>query len=122
MLDIDGLIVYPGAELPLFEAMALGAPGCISATANLNGKGIAEIIELIARGDLEEARSKFAQVRDVRMTFQDYAPIPAQKRLLAMASGDSRWANVRPPLEAMSEAAGQSLIKDLGPAFVVEPA
>lgn len=122
LLDIDGLIVYPGAELPLFEAMALGAPGCISATANLNGKGIAEIIELIARGDLEEARSKFAQVRDVRMTFQDYAPIPAQKRLLAMASGDSRWANVRPPLEAMCEAAGQSLIKDLGPAFVVEPA
>ena len=117
LLDIDGLIVYPGSELPLFEAMARGAPGCISATANLNGAAIAEVIALIDQGKLEAAQSKFQQVRDVRMTFQHYAPIPAQKRLLAMATNDTRWANVRPPLEAMDEAAGRSLACDLGPAF-----
>ena len=40
---------------------------------------------------------------------QDCAPIPAQKRLLAIATGDARWANVRPPLTAMSEEAGRKL-------------
>ena len=118
LLEIDGLVVYPGSELPLFEAMARGAPGCISATANLNGDAIAEVVTMIGDGEMEAAQSKFEFVRDVRMTFQHYAPIPAQKRLLAMASSDSRWANVRPPLEAMDEAAGQSLARDLGPAFV----
>ncbi|MEM7120270.1 MAG: dihydrodipicolinate synthase family protein [Pseudomonadota bacterium] len=118
LLDIDGLIVYPGSELPLFEAMARGAPGCISATANLNGAAIAEVISLIAHGEMETAKAPFEQVRNVRMTFQHYAPIPAQKRLLAVATGDRRWANVRPPLEAMDEAAGRSLAHDLGPAFV----
>ncbi len=122
LLDIDGLIVYPGSELPLFEAMALGAPGCISATANLNGEAIAEVIDLIAGGDLEAAKSTFERVREVRLTFQHYAPIPAQKRLLAMTTKDSRWANVRPPLEAMDIAAGEALARDLGPAFVGEAA
>ena len=37
LLGIDDLVVYPGAELPVIEAIKLGAPGCISATANLNG-------------------------------------------------------------------------------------
>jgi hypothetical protein len=40
---------------------------------------------------------------------QDYAAIPAQKRLLAIATGDVRWANVRPPLTVMSDETGQEL-------------
>ena len=36
-------------------------------------------------------------------------PIPAQKRLLALASGDARWAATRPPLLPMAEAAGRAL-------------
>ena len=31
LLGIDNLVVYPGAELPVIEAIKLGAPGCISA-------------------------------------------------------------------------------------------
>ena len=53
---------------------------------------------------------------------QDAAPIPAQKRLLALATGDARWGNVRPPLTAMPEAAGRDLaavLKD-GAGFVLE--
>jgi len=41
LFDIDGLIVYPGSEIPLLDALNLGGPGCISATANLNGNSIA---------------------------------------------------------------------------------
>jgi len=40
---------------------------------------------------------------------QDYAPIPAQKRLLAISTGEARWANLRPPLMAMPEEKGREL-------------
>ena len=48
-------------------------------------------------------------VRNFRETVQDYGPIPAQKRLLAIATGDARWVNVRPPLTAMCDGAGRDL-------------
>ncbi len=115
LLDIDGLIVYPGSELPLLDALALGAPGCISATANTNAAPIARVIELYGQGDESSARSMHEKVRDYRLAIQEAAPIPAQKRLLAMASGDERWANVRPPLIAMSPDAGRELAERIPP-------
>ena len=109
LLDIDGLIVYPGSELPLLEALALGAPGCITATANVNAGAIARVVELYDKGETAAARALHETVKRFRLTVQDFAPIPAQKRLLAITSGDARWANVRPPLTAMSEDAGREL-------------
>ena len=49
------------------------------------------------------------QNRQFRLTVEKHGPIPAQKRLLAMSSGDIRWANVRPPLTALPEAGGEVL-------------
>ena len=109
LLDIDGLIVYPGSELPLLEALELGAPGCISATANLNAAAIAAVVDAFDAGDIGRARSLQERVREFRLAVQEYAPIPAQKRLLAKASGDARWANVRPPLTAMPDETGREL-------------
>lgn len=109
LLGIEGLIVYPGAELPLIEAMELGAPGCISATANLNAAGIAEVIRLWYAGEREAAARLHQEVKKFRLIVQDYAPIPAQKRLLALATGDGRWANTRPPLLPMDEGRGHEL-------------
>lgn len=98
LLDIDGLIVYPGAELPVIEAIRRGAPGCISATANLNGVGIDEVIQLCHQGEYAAAEEKHSKVKAIRLLFQDYAPIPAQKALLDRWSGDTRWSNLRSPL------------------------
>ena len=109
LLEIDDLIVYPGSELPLLEALDVGAPGCISATANVNAGAIAGVIELFDQGDKAAARELHEQASGLRETVQSHGPIPAQKRLLAIASGDARWANVRPPLTAMSAEAGQNL-------------
>ena len=44
LFDIPHFIVYPGSELSLLEALAAGAPGCISATANVNAGPIADVI------------------------------------------------------------------------------
>jgi 4-hydroxy-tetrahydrodipicolinate synthase len=109
LFDIDGLIVYPGSELPLIDALELGGPGCISATANLNVHAIAEVVKIYDSGDVAAARAAHEDVKRVRQTIEKYGPIQAQKRLLAIASGDARWANVRPPLASMSEAEGREL-------------
>lgn len=113
LLGIDGLIVYPGSELPLVEALELGAPGCISATANLNGRAIAELISAYFDGDGQRVRDLQERVKRFRLLIQDYAPIPAQKRVLALATGDDRWANVRPPLVEMPEEQGRELLDTL---------
>lgn len=113
LLSIEGLIVYPGSELPLLEALEMGAPGCISATANLNAGAIAEVVRLWDAGEHEAARAAHERAAVFRRIVQGYAPIPAQKRLLALATGDARWANTRPPLLPMSEEAGRALAAEL---------
>ena len=115
LLDIDGLIVYPGAELPVIDAIRLGGPGCISATANLNGTDIARVIDLCHAGQWEQAEAAHADVKAVRLLFQDYAPIPAQKALLAKRTGDSRWNNLRPPFRAISTETRDALAASLAP-------
>jgi 4-hydroxy-tetrahydrodipicolinate synthase len=113
LLDIDDLVVYPGSELPLLDALERGAPGCISATANLNVRAIAEVVRLHDSGDAAAARDAHARVTHFRQAIEKHGPIPAQKRLLAIARGDARWANVRPPLTAMPGAEGRDLARQL---------
>lgn len=113
LLEIDGLIVYPGSELPLIEALEMGAPGCITATANLNARAVAEVIEAFGSGDRDKARNLHENVKAFRLTVQGYAPIPAQKRLLANWLGDDRLANLRPPLLPMGTGDATALADQL---------
>ena len=116
--------VFSGDDKPPLAAGVLirddrivdvGAPGCVSATANLNAGAIARVIELFDRGDLAGARAEHEAVKRFRMTLEPYAPIPAQKSLLATASGDGRWADVRPPFVAMPAETGHELATRLPP-------
>jgi 4-hydroxy-tetrahydrodipicolinate synthase len=102
LLAMENFIVYPGSELPLVEAMKLGAPGCISATVNLNSQPITEVIRACEENEWDEATALHAPVIRTRMVFQDYAPIPAQKALLCQMSNQESWRNVRPPLMALT--------------------
>ena len=120
LLGIEGLLVYPGSELALLDALQRGAPGCITATANLNAAAIAGVVQAFDSGDAEAAAKLHGQARDFRRYLQDYAPIPAQKRLIALASGDQRWANVRPPLLPMPAAEGGELAARLAREFGFE--
>lgn len=117
LFGIEGLVVYPGSELPLLDALELGGPGCISATANLNAHDIASVVRLYDEGDIGAARALHDDVRRFRKAVEKHGPIPAQKRLLAIATGDARWARVRPPLTAMSEEDGQQLAGQLRSEF-----
>lgn len=113
LLGIEGMAAYPGTELPVMDAIRLGGPGCISATANLNAANIARVIEHCHAGRWEEAEASHVSVRKTRLIFQDYAPIPAQKALLARRTGDSRWNNLRPPLRAISNERCDQLADEL---------
>ena len=113
LFDIEGLVVYPGSEMPLIDALELGAPGCISATANLNAHAIAKVVNLYDSGNLSAAEEAHANVKRFRQALEQHGPIPAQKRLLAIASGDARWVNVRPPLLPMAEQDGEALAETL---------
>jgi 4-hydroxy-tetrahydrodipicolinate synthase len=64
---------------------------------------------LCAQGNIGDAEALHEKVKRFRLLMQEYNPIPAQKRLLAIATDDARWANVRPPLTAMSEESGREL-------------
>ena len=106
---VDGLTVYPGAELPLLDALDLGGPGCITATANVNAGPIAEVIRLHGEGDRSAAAEAMERVVRYRLVLQEHAAIPAQKRLLALRRDDPVWATVRPPFVEMDETAGRAL-------------
>ena len=109
LLSLDNFIVYPGSELPLVDAMKLGAPGCISATANLNSQPIAEVIRHCEDKNWKKAIALHNPVAQTRIVFQNYAPIPAQKALLAQMTNQESWRNVRPPLIALTKEKTQQL-------------
>ncbi len=110
LFTIPGLQVYPGQETYLFDALERGAPGCITATANLNATAIGEIVRMFDAGEQNAAEAAMEDVRSFRKTVEGYAPIPAMKGLLARETGDIRWWSVRPPILPVES----SVVKTLG--------
>ena len=113
LLGIEGLIVYPSAESALDKALPLGAPGCITASANLVAGPIAELIRA-----WDEDRAKAAKLQPAvtasRLAIQQHPLIEGQKQVKALATGDAAWANVRPPLTAYDPAKAEALGRELG--------
>jgi len=112
-LDIDGLTVWPGAELPLLDALDRGSPGCITATANVNSGPVVEVIRQYGEGGRGAAADAMERARAYRLALQGPPAIPTMKRLLALRYDDSTWATVRPPFVEMDEAEGRTLMDRL---------
>ena len=111
LFDIPDFIVYPGSELSLLKALEAGAPGCISATANVNAGPIADVINSRNLGLEDRAREQHVAVASFRNVVQQFSAIPAQKAILDRQTEDSRWANLRAPLTPLS---GDSLAQMFG--------
>lgn len=96
------VLVWCGIELLCLPALALGALGTISATANLAPRACAELCESFAAGDLARARElHFALHPLTELIFLETNPGPlkwALEQLGVLPSG-----RVRPPLVSPSE-------------------
>ena len=104
-----GVSVFPGSETLMVEAMRLGGGGCISASCNSNAGAIRALFDLCDAGRWEEAQAALGPVEAHRQAVLDGGIIPALKSLKAHLSGDSRWLNLRPPLENADPAIGPAL-------------
>jgi len=103
--------VFVGNETLLVRALAAGAAGCVTATANVNARAIVELFLTRERGD---AATLERSVAAARATFEAFGLIPALKASVAQTTGVRSWRNVRPPLLALTDAQERDLFKRLG--------
>lgn len=105
-----GFDVFSGSEAILLATLRLRGAGCISATANVNPRGIAEVY---ANRHSHSADFLQEKANRVRAVFQMHPMIPALKALLAHARRDPELRRVRPPLVELSAEAQRSLLDEL---------
>jgi 4-hydroxy-tetrahydrodipicolinate synthase len=98
-----GFAVFAGADPLLKQLMEAGGAGVITATSNLVAKQLATIYRHHAdparSADVLAAQDHIVCIRSITAR---YPSIPAIKAMIASRYGDSAWANVRPPLMALS--------------------
>ena len=82
------MAIFPSSETRLLEGLAIGAAGCISATANIQVGAIRELID--AHGT-PAADGFHAQVEEVRRIFEAYPLVAALKAAIARDTGDDGW-------------------------------
>lgn len=107
--SFPGFAVFPGSELHLLRGMRAGAVGCISATANVNARGIAT---LLANWRAPDAEAMQERVNAVRKAVEAYGLIPAAKAILAERYRDAAWRTVRPPLLPLGEEKRTALLAE----------
>ena len=105
--SFPGFAVFPGSELHLLRGMQAGAAGCISASANVNARGIAY---LAANWRDPDAQRLQDEVNAVRRAVETYGLVPSNKAILAERYKDPVWRNVRPPLLPLDEEKRRALL------------
>ena len=106
----SGFAIFPGSEVFLLDGLRHGGVGCITATGNVNVPGIRRVYE---NWRTPQADALQAEITLARKTIQAYSMVPALKRIVAHFHSDPDWANVRPPMERLSDAQSKSLLADL---------
>ena len=86
--------------------------GCITATSNVNAAGARAIFDAWNDGR-DDAGAKQEAATAVRRAIERHPGIPAQKFLLAHHRADPAWRTVRPPMVALADEAGRSLLRAL---------
>lgn len=110
LLAPAGFRVYAGSEVFLMRALRAGGVGCISATANVNPKAIAELAAHWRESNADERQAGLDQVRGV---FAKYQMIAGMKTAVAHYSKDPEWLRVRPPLMQLTADQQAQLLSEL---------
>jgi 4-hydroxy-tetrahydrodipicolinate synthase len=96
----SGFDVFVGSESFLLAGMRNGGVGTISATANVNPAAIDKLYREWQGADADAQQQQLNVVRDALS--KKYVMISALKAAVSIYSGDAEWANVRPPLLALT--------------------
>jgi 4-hydroxy-tetrahydrodipicolinate synthase len=108
------LDVLVGNERFLRRALAAGASGCVTATANAYAGLICNAYE---KRD-EDAGAVFqGKASAARTVFEQYPMIAALKAYVAHSSRDDRWRRVRPPITPLPRAHEDALLAGLSAAL-----
>jgi 4-hydroxy-tetrahydrodipicolinate synthase len=110
LLAPAGFRVYAGSEVFLLRTLRAGGVGCISATANVNPKAIAD---LAANWHGADADQKQADLDQVRSVFSQYQMIAGMKTAVAHFSKNPEWLRVRPPLMQLNADQQAKLLSEL---------
>jgi 4-hydroxy-tetrahydrodipicolinate synthase len=108
-----GFAVFPGSEVFLLEGLRHGGAGCISATCNISAAAIRRVYDQWKGGEADGLQE---EITALRKAIQAFPMIPALKALIAHYRGDSGWARVRPPFEALPAAQADQAIRLLADA------
>ena len=117
----DGCYVYGGNDDMALPALALGASGMISVTANVAPRLYGRMVRAAMNGALAEAREHFRTLAPLtRALFADVSPIPVKAALAEMGLIRNE---LRLPLTPLDQAATESLRELLArPAFAEDTA
>jgi 4-hydroxy-tetrahydrodipicolinate synthase len=110
LLAPSGFRVYAGSEVFLMRTLRAGGVGCISATANVNPKALAE---LAAQWRESNADERQADLDKLRAIFAQYQMIAGMKTAVAHYSKDPDWLRVRPPLMQLTSEQQAKLLSEL---------
>jgi len=110
LLAPAGFRVYAGSEVFLMRTLRAGGVGCISATANVNPKAIADVA---ANWHAADADQKQANLDQVRAVFAQYQMIAGMKTAVAHFSKNPEWLRVRPPLMQLNTDQQAKLLGEL---------
>lgn len=107
LAELPGFKVFAGTEQFLLATLRKGGPGCISATANVTSRSLAEVYANW-QGDTADALQEVATRN--RLALQKYPPIPGLKEIMAAARKRPEWKRLRPPLVNLAPADAEVLL------------
>jgi len=105
-----GFGAFSGSEIFLRNNLLAGGVGTITASANVNAPAIRSAYDGFRDKDAETLQSAITRRRQI---IQAQPMIPGLKAVVAAVTGENGWLRVRPPLEPLSLAASNDLIKSL---------
>jgi len=113
-----GFRLYAGTETYLFENLVDGGAGCISATANVTVKLIADTLRTWQE---DNQKADVEYMIKVRRSFEGLPFSGALKSYLANATGNTEWLNVRPPNQTLAKSLLQNLLKNEEKECIISP-
>lgn len=100
--NFSGLCVLSGSDEFLLPLLDGGGAGCITAVCNVASPLAADVLASWRQGDRAGATRSHERLNAVRRVLSAYPLSAALKEVMTRHTGDSRWRNIRPPLQRLA--------------------